>query len=247
MSERLKILRNMKLSMSNAFKDFSLLYQPQVEVLNNGQVNVIGYEALTRWSDVRADIFISVAEDYGIINELGDWVLKKVIKDVRLFESKHPAKQFYFNLSGKQVQKNGQFSLALEKTLYQERLNPATIGVELTETTSITDMTSLVWLVDHLNELGVDVALDDFGIGHSGIQKLQQLKVKKIKVDKSFLNVKDKRSLSILDYISKLSQDIGVSALVEGVETREQQDKLIQLGYRNFQGYLFGKPMALAA
>lgn len=247
MSERLKILRNMKTSMGNAFKDFSLLYQPQVEVLTNGQINVIGYEALTRWSDVRADIFISVAEDYGIINELGDWVLKKVIQDARLFSSKQPTKQFYFNLSGKQVQKNGQFSLALEKALYQERLDPAAIGVELTETATIADMSSLVWLVDHLNELGVDVALDDFGIGHSGIQKLQQLKVKKIKVDKSFLDFKDKRSLSILDYISKLSKDIGVAALVEGVETREQQDKLMHLGYRNFQGYLFGKPTALAA
>jgi len=247
MSDRLRILRDMKTSMGNAFKDFSLLYQPQVEVMKDGKVNVIGYEALTRWSNVRADVFISVAEDYGIINELGDWVLQSVIKDARPFDNKPNPKKFYFNISGKQVKKNGKFSIALEKAIRKEKINPAMIGVELTETVSVSDVSSLAWLVDHLNDIGVDVALDDFGIGYSGIQKLQQLNVKKIKIDKSFVNLQDKRSLSILDYMSKLSQDIGVTALVEGVETSEQKDVLMNLGYHKFQGYYFGKPTALAA
>ncbi|UCG19086.1 MAG: EAL domain-containing protein [Thiotrichales bacterium] len=193
--------------MNNAFQDFSLLYQPQVEVLNNGNIHTIGYEALTRWSGVRADLFISVAEDYGIINELGDWVLNRVIKDARQFNAKRQQQKFYFNISGKQVQKNGRFSLALEKAIYREKINPAFIGVELTETISVVDMS----------------------------------------VDKSFLNFKDKRSLSILDYVVKLSKDIGISAMVEGVETPQQQDVLMNFGYQKFQGYLYGKPAMLVA
>ncbi len=247
MSERIKMLRDMKACMNNAFQDFSLLYQPQVEVLNNGNIHTIGYEALTRWSGVRADLFISVAEDYGIINELGDWVLNRVIKDARQFNAKRQQHKFYFNISGKQVQKNGRFSLALEKAIYREKINPAFIGVELTETISVVDMSSLRWLVDHLNDIGIDVALDDFGIGYSGIQKLQKLNVQKIKVNKSFLNFKDKRSLSILDYVVKLSKDIGISAMVEGVETPQQQDVLMNFGYQKFQGYLYGKPAMLVA
>lgn len=247
MSERIKMLRDMKACMNNAFQDFSLVYQPQVEVLSSGKINTIGYEALTRWSGVRADLFISVAEDYGIINDLGDWVLNKVIKDARLFNVKRQQQKFYFNISGKQVQKNGRFALALEKAIYREKINPAFIGVELTETISVVDMSSLRWLVDHLNDIGIDVALDDFGIGYSGIQKLQKLNVQKIKVDKSFLNFKDKRSLSILDYVIKLSKDIGVSALVEGVETKEQQEIPMNFGYQKFQGYLYGKPTVLQA
>lgn len=247
MSERIKMLRDMKACMNNAFQDFSLHYQPQVEILVNGQINTIGYEALTRWSGVRADLFISVAEDYGIINELGDWVLNKVIKDARQFNAKRQQHKFYFNISGKQVQKNGRFSLALEKAIYREKINPALIGVELTETISVVDMSSLRWLVDHLNDIGIDVALDDFGIGYSGIQKLQKLNVQKIKVDKSFLNFKDKRCLSILDYVVKLSKDIGVAAMVEGVETQQQQEVLMNFGYQKFQGYLYGKPAVLVA
>lgn len=207
MSERIKMLRDMKACMNNAFQDFSLLYQPQVEVLNNGNIHTIGYEALTRWSGVRADLFISVAEDYGIINELGDWVLNRVIKDARQFNAKRQQHKFYFNISGKQVQKNGRFSLALEKAIYREKINPAFIGVELTETISVVDMS----------------------------------------VDKSFLNFKDKRSLSILDYVVKLSKDIGISAMVEGVETPQQQDVLMNFGYQKFQGYLYGKPAMLVA
>ncbi len=247
MSERIKMLRDMKSSMKNSFKDFSMVYQPQVEVLSNGSVSTVSYEALTRWSSVRADEFISVAEDYGIMNELGDWVLNKVISDVRPMNSKQPKHKYYFNISGKQVQKNGRFSLSLEKAIYREKINPALIGVELTETISVVDMSSLRWLVDHLNEIGIDVALDDFGIGYSGIQKLQKLNVQKIKVDKSFLNFHDKRSLSILDYVIKLSKDIGVTAMVEGVETQQQQQKLMDMGYQKFQGYLFGKPSVLVA
>lgn len=98
-----------------------------------------------------------------------------------------------------------------------------------------------------MNGVGIDVALDDFGIGYSGIQKLQKLNVQKIKVDKSFLNFKDKRSLSILDYVVKLSKDIGISAMVEGVETPQQQDVLMNFGYQKFQGYLYGKPAMLVA
>jgi len=247
MSERIKMLRDMKASMNNAFRDFSLMYQPQVEILNNGQANVIGYEALVRWSNVRADLFISIAEDYGIINEIGDWVLNSVIKDARKFEAQNIQKKFYFNISAKQVQKNGKFSLALEKALYREKINPKMIGIEVTETALVSDMSSLTWLVDHLNDIGIDVALDDFGIGYSGIQKLQKLNVQKIKVDRSFLNFKDKRSLSILDHIIKLSKDIGVMAMVEGVETQQQKDILLGFGYQRFQGYLFGKPSALFA
>ncbi|HQR96934.1 MAG TPA: EAL domain-containing protein, partial [Thiotrichales bacterium] len=208
---------------------------------------ILRFKIIVTHPTSRDPTFISVAEDYGIINELGDWVLNRVIKDARQFNAKRQQHKFYFNISGKQVQKNGRFSLALEKAIYREKINPAFIGVELTETISVVDMSSLRWLVDHLNDIGIDVALDDFGIGYSGIQKLQKLNVQKIKVDKSFLNFKDKRSLSILDYVVKLSKDIGISAMVEGVETPQQQDVLMNFGYQKFQGYLYGKPAMLVA
>jgi EAL domain-containing protein (putative c-di-GMP-specific phosphodiesterase class I) len=100
-------------------------------------------------------------------------------------------------------------------------------------------------MVDHLVSMGIRVALDDFGIGHSGIYKLQHLNINEIKVDKSFLQVDCPRSMAILKYTLLMARDIGVEVVIEGVEQERDLMKMLQMGAEYFQGYLFGKPTSI--
>lgn len=250
--EHYQILNCLQQSISHDFQDFSLVYQPKVHVVAKDasyQSKIVAYEALTRWGSVRPDIFISMAENHGFIDDIGEWAVDEVLKEITQihspFTASHKNVRIYLNLSGKQVIRNGRFITHLEKSLVTYGIEPSRLGIELTETIAVSDITSVKWMVDHLVAMGIRVALDDFGIGHSGIHKLQQLRVNEIKVDKSFLQVNCPRSMAILKYTLMMARDIGVEVVIEGVELEQDLMKMLQMGAEYFQGYLFGKPKPL--
>lgn len=257
--EHHQILNCLQQSISHDFQDFSLVYQPKVHVVAKDasfQSKIVAYEALTRWGSVRPDIFISMAENHGFIDDIGEWAVDEVLKEITQlnspftashspFTASHKNVRVYLNLSGKQVIRNGRFITHLEKSLDTYGIEPSRLGIELTETIAVSDITSVKWMVDHLVAMGIRVALDDFGIGHSGIHKLQQLRVNEIKVDKSFLQVNCPRSMAILKYTLLMARDIGVEVVIEGVELEQDLMKMLQMGAEYFQGYLFGKPKPL--
>jgi EAL domain-containing protein (putative c-di-GMP-specific phosphodiesterase class I) len=250
--EHHQILNCLQQSITQDFQDFSLVYQPKVHAASTDssyKSSIVAYEALTRWGNVRPDIFIYLAEHHGFIDDIGEWAIDEVLREINHINrpSSTPNQQvrFYINLSGKQVIRNGRFVKHLEKSLVYHGINPSMLGIELTETIAVSDIGCVKWMVDYLVSMGIRVALDDFGIGHSGIHKLQQLHVNEIKVDKSFLQVNCPRSMAILKYTLLMARDIGVEVVIEGVELESDLMKMLQMGAEYFQGYLFGKPKPL--
>jgi EAL domain-containing protein (putative c-di-GMP-specific phosphodiesterase class I) len=239
----------MQKSIVNGFDGFHLVFQPQVSVpVGSKSGQVVGYEALTRWQNVRPDTFIHIAESYGLIDDIGEWVVDEVVKQISALSGNRQLDdvRFFFNLSGMQIIRNGRFISHLERLIVSSGINTKYLGVELTETIAVSDITSVQWMVDHLTEMGIRVALDDFGIGHSGIQKLQQLRISELKVDKSFLKLNCPRSMAIMKYTLLMARDMGIEVMIEGVENLQQLDAMASLGGHFFQGYLFGKPAPLS-
>lgn len=222
----------------NGFKEFTLVFQPIIFMTGDGE-NLIGYETLIRWR-LPPDFFVPIAEQNGLIVEVGKWVVKKLFTLINHYNnSRKPYAKFYFNVSAAQV--NPEFLNYLSRLIAEHQIDTSQIGIELTETAIVPDADLLIEFVQSITLLGIDVTLDDFGIGSSGMSRLQNLAVKKIKIDKSFVK-SDTKSLAILSGVSSIAKQLNVSVVVEGVETREQLEMLCDMGFCLFQGFYFGKP-----
>ncbi|GAB1641075.1 putative bifunctional diguanylate cyclase/phosphodiesterase [Krasilnikovia sp. MM14-A1259] len=228
---------------------FQLVYQPIVALPTGSLVSV---EALVRWVHpergwVSPADFIPVAEQNGLIVELGAWILRTACAQAADWRarlgSRAPAR-VNVNVSARQLAEPG-FADLVSAALADSGLPPASLVVEVTET-AVFEGGRAQETLHELHALGVLVALDDFGTGHSSLGLLQTVPVDVLKVDKSFVDniTMAGRHAVIATALINVSTGLGLTAVAEGVETAEQAAELHRLGYRLAQGYHFGKPVA---
>jgi diguanylate cyclase (GGDEF)-like protein len=248
MGARMHALRMLELDLRQAIADggFEIVYQP---LINIGDTRVTGCEALLRWRHpLRGMIspaeFIPVAEDTGMINELGDWVLHKACSeaaswpdDVRVAVNVSPV-QF----------RNPAFSLKVAAALANSGLPARRLELEITEAVLIRDDDAALAMLYYLRGLGVRIALDDFGTGYSSLSYLQRFPFDKIKIDRCFIKdvAEPDGSACIVQAIVNIAAARHITTTAEGVETEAQLDALRGLECTEMQGYLFSKPLPAA-
>lgn len=220
-----------------------VVYQPQV---NAG--GIIGAEALIRWT--RADhgtiapsMFVPLAEQAGLMRELGDFVLSKVLEDRKQW----PDLKIAINVSGSQL-RDPEFGERLLDTLTVSATDFDRIELEITEGVLLAQDGLAELSLAMLRQAGVKIALDDFGTGYSSLSYLKRLPIDKIKIDRSFIaELGEPKANALVRAIINLAAALDLSVLAEGVETPEQQAILARQGCHQVQGYLTGRPMTAAA
>jgi len=227
--------------------EFEVHYQPQL--LSSGAIT--GAEALVRWRHpsgtlLAPDSFIPVAEDSSLICDLGLEVLRQGCETLNDW-SRDPATRglkLAVNVSPMQLL-DDEFLAAGAALIRSSGINPGLLELELTESALSADATLVASRMTAFEKMGVTWALDDFGTGYSSLSTLRALPVRKLKIDRRFVDeaVKQEGARRLLGKIVEISQVMGMDALAEGVETTEQRDLLVSLGCTHFQGYLFARPM----
>ncbi|MET0121849.1 MAG: EAL domain-containing protein [Candidatus Thiodiazotropha sp. 6PLUC9] len=238
-------------SLHGAMKNNELIlyYQPQFELVS---MKICGIEALIRWQNpelglVTPNKFIPLAEESGIINKMGKWILREACQQMKAWQDSglmDSEVTISVNLSGKQFDHNN-LVLDVEHILNDTALAPGCLEVEITETIMMrsTEVTSQI--LSSLRALGVKVAIDDFGTGYSSLNYLKRLPITRLKIDKTFVSEipGDLNDVAISKAIISMGRNLLLDVLAEGVETEEQHQFLIEQGCRVGQGFLFARPM----
>jgi diguanylate cyclase (GGDEF)-like protein/PAS domain S-box-containing protein len=230
-------------------EQFQLVFQKQVGRADK----VMGAEVLLRWQHPRRGLippaeFIPLAEETGIIATIGRWVLKESCRRLKAWEHRELTRDLTLsvNISAREFQR-ADFVDNLRNVLAQTEANPALLVLELTESLLMENMEESVAKMNELRGLGISFALDDFGTGYSSLAHLKKLPINQLKIDRTF--VKDlgenKSDETIVQTIIQMGKTLGIEVLAEGVETQVHRRILNRFGCHNFQGYLFGRPVAL--
>lgn len=227
--------------------EFTVKFQPQYDLVKS---RIIGFEALARWESpelgtVSPDVFIQAAERAGLIRPLTQVLLTKALTAMKDWPD---ALTLSFNLSAHDLMSPQAMDSVLE-TVKASGLPTRRIEFEITETAMMSDFNQARRAINQISEAGHSVALDDFGVGYSSLQYLQQLPVSKLKIDRSFVGqmLEDSSSFKIVRTMLSLSQTLDLGCVIEGVETEAQMHILRTLGARHVQGYLIGEPMSADA
>ncbi|AYC29073.1 putative bifunctional diguanylate cyclase/phosphodiesterase [Paenisporosarcina cavernae] len=223
-------------------------YQPQVN-LKTGQIN--SFEALLRWDNktfgfVPPSQFIPIAEESGLILQLGDWVLEKVCHQLQEWQQKgYHHMRIAVNISPKQF-KQETFSFYVESLLAQYQVSPEALEVEITES-AMTNMRETLTVLNSLKKIGVVISIDDFGTGYSSLSYLKRYPIDIIKIDQSFIRgiETDEKNAAIAKTIIQLAQNLGMEVIAEGVEKLLQVDILKEANCHKAQGYYFSQPVSM--
>jgi diguanylate cyclase (GGDEF)-like protein len=247
MDKRLRDKRALQHELRRAFSnsEFFIDYQPQAKI--GGEV--IGFEALMRWyhptrGTVPPSTFIPLAEESGLIRELGDWVLREACREAASWP--RPL-QVAINLSPAQF-KQGDLPDLVHTVLLETGLSPARLELEITEGVLVDDFSRALLILRRLKALGVQITMDDFGSGYSSLSYLQAFPFDKIKIDKSFIaNLESSpQSATIVSAVIGLARGLGMPVVAEGVESKEQIEFLAKACCDLVQGYLIGRPRPIA-
>jgi diguanylate cyclase (GGDEF)-like protein/PAS domain S-box-containing protein len=225
---------------------FEIHYQP---LLNLSRNEVSGCEALLRWRHPERGMispaeFIPVAEDTGLINELGDWVLRTACAEAATWPDHI---RLAVNVSPVQL-KCQTLALRIAGALAASGLNPSRLEIEITEAVLIRDDEAALAILHQLRDIGVRIALDDFGTGYSSLSYLKRFPFDKIKIDRCFVTDIEEAdgSASIVQAVVNIAATLDMTTTAEGVETDAQRDMLRKLGCTEMQGYLFSAPKPAA-
>ncbi|MGB5568758.1 MAG: EAL domain-containing protein [Sedimenticolaceae bacterium] len=244
-SEHLSLESRLRRAIDN--EELELYYQPQVQA-DTG--NIVGLEALLRWNDpehgiISPDQFIPIAEDSGLILPIGEWVLREACRQSCAWKDAGLPRVFVsVNVSGIQLQRQDLQSIVVQ-TLSETGLEPELLELEVTETT-LMKVTQEV--IDHLAEMkqkGLTISLDDFGTGYSSLNRLRELPIGKLKIDRSFVQgmITDPQDAAIVSAILDIARSMGLKTTAEGVETAEQAARLAEDRCDYLQGYLLSHPV----
>jgi EAL domain-containing protein (putative c-di-GMP-specific phosphodiesterase class I) len=233
-------------------QQFELVYQPIVH-LATGAVRKA--EALLRWhhpqrGTVSPAQFIPIAESTGLIVDIGEWVFHQAVSQVAQWRTRHGGDfQISVNKSPVQFHRPDKSHCAWGDYLQSKGLDGASIAVEITEGLLLESSEVVGQQLHALRAAGLAISLDDFGTGYSSLTYLQRIDIDFIKIDQSFVrNLKPASTdWALCKAIILLAHDLGMQVVAEGVETTEQRDLLIAAGCDYGQGYLFARPMAVAA
>jgi diguanylate cyclase (GGDEF)-like protein/PAS domain S-box-containing protein len=230
-------------------KEFVVVYQP-IMSLETGRL--CGFEALIRWPHPERGLispmdFIPLAEETGMIVQIGEWVLREASSQMRRWQVVFPTEPPAFMCVNLSVKQFTQLDL-IEKVaaiLEETNLAPTSLKLEITESAVMENVETATRMLKQLRELGVQLAMDDFGTGYSSLSNLHRFPINTLKIDRSFITrmVENNENAEIVRTISGLAQNLGMDVVAEGVETREQLDILRSLGCKYGQGYFFSKPL----
>ncbi len=228
---------------------FELHYQAQV----NREGRVTGAEALLRWPHpergwISPAVFIPLAEQTGLIGQLGDWVLDQACEKLRQW-ALDPALAdltLAVNVSAHQFRQKD-FQARLQQQLSRSGAPAGRLKIELTESALVDDVEATISLMESLHRQGLSLSLDDFGTGYSSLAYLKRLPLNQLKIDRSFVRdlLSEPRDRAIARAIIQLGENLGLQVIAEGVETEDQRDVLQGLGCGAYQGYLFSRPLPL--
>ncbi len=248
MDAQVRARRKLEMDLRQAIADGALevYYQPCVSLEDNG---ITGCEALVRWRHPERGMispaeFIPIAEETGLINQLGEWVLTTACAeattwpdDIRLAVNVSPV-QF----------RSGTLALKIVAALAASGLPASRLELEITEAVLIRDDDAALAILHQLRGIGVRIALDDFGTGYSSLSYLQRFPFDKIKIDRCFVNdiAEPDGSSGIVQAVVNIAAERHMTTTAEGVETQQQQQLLRALGCSEMQGYLFSPPKPAA-
>jgi diguanylate cyclase (GGDEF)-like protein len=245
MNEELSDRRHIEMDLREAVArdELSLHYQPIIDL----QRNVItGFEALARWKHpvrgmIPPGVFISVAEDTGLILQLGEWALAEACRQAS--EWPHHLR-VAVNLSPVQFSSPNLYD-TIAGILSASGLAPDRLELEITERVFMENSERTLAILHQLKSLGVRIAMDDFGTGYSSLSYLRSFPFDKIKVDRTFISgvVEGVEHAAIVQAVVSLARALGMGTIAEGVETRDQQNSILALGCDEAQGYLFSAPV----
>ncbi|MFD0698652.1 EAL domain-containing protein [Paenibacillus sp. GCM10027628] len=240
---------NMEIELRKAVEreQFMVYYQPLVE-LSTGKI--FGMESLVRWKHpewgmVSPGEFIPVAEETGLILQLGNWVLKQACaQNAKWIAMGLPPLCVSVNISVKQFMQSG-FVQLIEETLRTSGLPSNLLCLEITESVAMNNVTFIQDTLDKLKRLGVQISIDDFGTGYSSLSYLKRFRVHTLKIDQSFIRdvTTDEDNAAIVTALIAMSQQLKIKSLAEGVETLEQLQFLRERGCNEIQGYIFSTPL----
>lgn len=227
--------------------EFKLVYQP---ILNNRSQLVESAEALVRWNHPEKGLippshFIPVAEDSGLILEIGNWVLEEAISQLKVWlDEGLGIKDIAVNLSALQINDAG-FVSNIKEILERYKLPPQHLTLEVTETSLLASYTDVIAKIGQLKDLGIKIALDDFGTGYSSLSYLNELPLTKLKIDRSFVARIDEpqEPTVLLDAIISIAHNMGLSIVAEGIETLSQYEYLEAKQCEFSQGFYFSPPI----
>lgn len=228
--------------------EFYLNYQPLVQL---DTAEIIGVEALLRWrnpvlGEVNPNQFIPLAEELGVITEIGRWVMMQAFEDaVTINLNRQNPLIFAVNLSARQFLRYDIFA-AVQYCLSVTACNPAWITLEVTESLLLNDSNQVLDTLRQFVDLGIKVAIDDFGTGYSSLSYLNKFPISEVKIDRSFVNdiTLDENDAKLVKAVIGMALSLGKELIAEGVETQEQADLLKSWGCNIGQGYLFSKPLS---
>ncbi len=246
MQQTLQRKLNLKQFLAKAIgrQELSLCYQPQVDAAKR---RLIGYEALLRWYNpvlghVSPVEFIPLAEEMGLIREIGSWVLSTALAQVASWQKRfHQRVPVSVNLSGFQL--SSALPGQVRQQLELHGVDASLLTLELTETVLMLDMKGCLGILDDLSEQGIKIAIDDFGTGYSSLAYLNRLPINNIKLDRSFVVG---LNLPVIRATAAMATNLGLGIMAEGVEEPHELAALQTQGCHVFQGYLFSKPLTVA-
>lgn len=224
--------------------EFQLYYQPKINGITN---SIEGMEALIRWIHPKIGFispgeFIQLAEETGIINIIGEWVLRNAcIQNKKWQDLGLGYITISVNISSVQFMQKDFISI-VKNVLNETKLEPKYLELEITETVAIFKEDEIINKLNILKDMGIKISIDDFGTGYSSLSYLEKFPIDELKIDKTFVD-----NISINSNMAKIiigmAQNLELSVTAEGVETTDQLDYLLKLGCTKIQGYLFSKPV----
>ncbi|HJV45560.1 MAG TPA: EAL domain-containing protein [Bacillota bacterium] len=226
--------------------EFVLHYQPKIH-LQTG--NIIGIEALIRWNHptmgwIMPNIFIPLAENTGHINEIGDWVLRTACQKLKSLQTKgYPSIRMSVNVSGRQF-RDKDFVNKLKTILVETQIKPKDLELEITENTAMENVGFVYPILEEIKDIGVKIAIDDFGKGYSSLSYLKSFPINYLKLDKSFIDgIGSPVDNMLVKTIIDLGKNLNLIITAEGVETIDQLNLLSEFQCDEVQGYLISKPL----
>ncbi|MDT7837055.1 putative bifunctional diguanylate cyclase/phosphodiesterase [Aquabacterium sp. OR-4] len=229
--------------------ELSLHYQPKVQALDG---RLTGVEALLRWQHPECGaisplVFIDLAERFGLIEPLGDWVIDEACRQMAQWRNQGLALRVAVNLSMHQLRQAGLVA-HVQRALARHGLPAEQLMFEITESTAMTDIDTTLRVFAELAQLGTELSIDDFGTGYSSLAYLRRLPAVQLKIDRSFVKDLDSSAdaRAIVEAVVRLAHALGLAVVAEGVETEGQRQQLCALQCDELQGYLFSRPVPAA-
>lgn len=238
-----KMENSLKLALDN--HEFQIFFQPQVDILSN---RIIGVESLIRWYNpdlghISPADFIPVAEQTGLMPEVGFWVLESAIEKLQYWLAHNMELTVSINVSPSQLVQSD-FISSLAQLLDSYRVPPHLLHIEITETILMLNTADNMQTLKELQQLGVHIALDDFGTGFSSLAYLKEFPINILKIDKAFIDdIDTKDGKTFVQTIINMANTLKLDIIAEGVETESQRDTLIAMGCPVYQGYLCSQPI----